>query len=129
MVQKDIPQFLYLFSTLVSFAISDDIDSTKRTLTVLIGEYNDNKPQEVSEKCIESNTERNIHFILSLLVTTNIQEILTVKLSEIIVICAEKSETSKEIVDSLELQIGLILDLLIQILKIEMGKVLFPMCS
>jgi hypothetical protein len=111
---------------LVSFAISDDIDSTKRTLTVLVGEFNKNKSQEVSEKSIENNTERNIHFILSLLVTTNIQEILVVKLSEIIVMCSEKTDSSQDIVESLELQVGLILDLLIQILKIEMGKALFP---
>ena len=133
LVSNYMPQFLYLFSTLASFAISDHIENTTETLTVLVGNNSKNFSSEMTETTIESNTERNVHFILSLLVTTNVQEILIVKLGELVQICfkqIDESQKNKEesdgIILSVEDQMKLILDLLIQILQIEMGKAIFP---
>jgi hypothetical protein len=129
-VHESVPQFLHLFSTLASFAISEDVESTLKSVSVLVGSKYMSSSDKISKKDVAENTERNIHFILSLLVTTNVQEILVVKLCETRSLCLAQETTVSQSPSpfkvSLENQLELILDLFIQILQIEMGKNIFP---
>lgn len=126
-VRQDLPQLVHLFSTLASFAISEDVEGISKAVTVLLGGQSSTLPDEPTQLSISENSQRNVHFILSLLVTTNVQEILLVKLCELVDICSKSdaSSTSQER-NSLETHMELILDLFLEILDIEKGKVIFP---